>query len=97
MVLRLKTTIRKTTSPLPFSPGTPVSFKIKPKLHLNINNEISDLCLPDIRENITIRLKYGYEGYRLFPLPQAQFYFQRRREINMVEGSLSHKPYSPAQ
>ena len=25
-----------------------------------------------------IQLKYGYEGYRQFPLPRAQVYFQRR-------------------
>ena len=30
----------------------------------------------EIRHNI--QLKYGYEGYRQFPLPQAQVYFQRR-------------------
>ena len=79
MVLPLKTTIRKTTSPLPFSPDTPVSFKIKPKLHLNINNEISDLCLPYIRENINIQLKYGYEGYMQCPLPLDHIYFPRLR------------------
>ena len=26
----------------------------------------------------SIQLKYGYEGYRQFPLPRAQVYFQRR-------------------
>ena len=33
---------------------------------------------------IYIYMKYGYEGYRKFPLPRAQVYFQR--EINMGKG-----------
>ena len=29
-----------------------------------------------------IQLKYGYEGYRQFPLPRAQVYFHRRSRGN---------------
>ena len=41
--------------------------------------------IPDIRLAISvvygiIQLKYGYEGYRQFPLPRAQVYFQRRSQ-----------------
>ena len=54
MVLPPKTSFRKTTSPHPFSPDTPVTFKIKPDRHQNTTNKHSDWCFPEIRENILV-------------------------------------------
>ena len=36
------------------------------------------VCIEYIYVCIITQLKYGYEGYRQFPLPRAQVYFQRR-------------------
>ena len=72
MVLPPKTPIRKTTSPHPFSPDTPVTFKIKPNRHQNINNKSYDCCFPEIRETILVLGTSNLTTITESPLPNIQ-------------------------
>ena len=72
MVLPPRTPIRKTTSPHPFSPDTPVTFKIKPNRHQNTNNKNSDWCFPEIREKILVLGTSNLATITESPLPNIQ-------------------------
>ena len=72
MVLPTKTPIRKTTSPYPFSPDTPVTFKTKPNRHQNNNNKHSDWWFPEIREKILVLGTSNLATITESPLPNIQ-------------------------
>ena len=72
MVLLPKNPIHKTTSPHPFSPDTPVTFKIKPNRHQNTNKKNSDWCFPEIREKILVLGTSNLATITESPLPNIQ-------------------------
>lgn len=72
MVLPPKTPVRKPVSPQPFSPDTPVTFKILPHRHPNTNNKNSDWCFPEIREKILILGTSNLSSITESPLPNIQ-------------------------
>ena len=72
MVLPPKNPIRKTISPHPFSPDTPVTFKIKPNRHQNTNNIYSHWCFPEITEKILVLGNSNLATITESPLPNIQ-------------------------